>query len=185
MVRSRERPIANQRRRIEGQEQKNFLHRREQEVVRIEAKQQVEETEVKANVILDEQRRAFIEQASYEFHAREAQSGGTVQHLKAQLRQQDVELCSKIQVYEKSRQEQYLLRAELTSRERSHRDVLSYARDVVAKLRKTKRSEAELREEACQDAISQEGENILDHELRERQSTVENSRKKCEKYTKY
>ena len=46
-------------------------------------------------------------------------------------------------------------------------------RDEVEELRKTRRSEAELREEAYQDAISQEGGHILDHELRDSQSTVE------------
>ena len=40
-------------------------------------------------------------------------------------------------------------------------------------LRRTRRSEAEWREEAYQDAIQQEGENILDTELRESLSTVD------------
>ena len=46
-------------------------------------------------------------------------------------------------------------------------------RDEVEELRRTRRSEAGLREEAYQDAISREGENIQDHELRESKSTVE------------
>ena len=39
-------------------------------------------------------------------------------------------------------------------------------------LRKTRRSEAELREEAYQDTISQDGENNLETGMRETQSTV-------------
>ena len=58
----------------------------------------------------------------------------------------------------KSQGKQYLLEAELQSRERVHRDALSCMRDEVEELRKTRRSDAELREEAYQDDISQEGE---------------------------
>ena len=126
------------------------------------AKQQVAETEFKANIILDEQRHALIERASYEFRRREEQAESAVQNLKTQLRQQDVELYGKSKDYDKSKQEQYLLRAEHQSRERTHRDALNYMRDELEELRRTRHSWADLREEAYQDAISQEGKNILD-----------------------
>ena len=54
--------------------------------------------------------------------------------------------------------------------ERSHREIP--LRDEVGELRKTRRSEANLREEAYLDVVSQEGQNILDTELLERQSTL-------------
>ena len=54
------------------------------------SKQQVADTEVKARVILNEQRQAFIEHANY--------------NLKSELRQQDVEFYSKSHDCEKSRQ---------------------------------------------------------------------------------
>ena len=65
MVRSRERTVANERRRIERQDQMEFLHRREQEVVRIEdmTKQQVADTELKASK--NSGITAIIEQANY------------------------------------------------------------------------------------------------------------------------
>ena len=58
----------------------DFLHRSKQEVVHIEemAKQQIADTELKANKILDEQRQAMKEHANYEFHLRDAKSVGTV-----------------------------------------------------------------------------------------------------------
>ena len=77
------------------------------------AKQQVADTELKARKILDEQRQAIVEQANYQFHLCDAKSESVVQNLKSQLRQQDVELYSRSQDSEKSRQEQYLLGAEL------------------------------------------------------------------------
>ena len=60
--RSKERPITNKKRRTEKQEQIEFLHHREQVAVHIEklAKQQVAERELKANIILDEQRRVLL-----------------------------------------------------------------------------------------------------------------------------
>ena len=58
---------------------------------------------------------------------------------------------------EKSRQEQLLLLTELRSRERAHQETLSYMSDEVEVLRKTRRSEAKLLEEAYQDAVSHEG----------------------------
>ena len=45
-------------------------------------------------------------------------------------------------------------------------------RDEAEELRKTRRSGAESREAAYQDAIPHEGEHVLDNELRERQATV-------------
>ena len=47
------------------------------------------------------------------------------------------------------------------SSERGHRDALNNMRDEVEDMRRTRRSEADLHEEAYQDAISQEGEHIL------------------------
>ena len=94
------------------------------------------------------------------------------QSFKTQLRQQNVELYSRSQECEQSKQEQYLLGAVLQSRERAHQGALSNMRDEVEEFRKTRRSEAELREQAHQDAISPEGESGLDNEVRESQSTV-------------
>ena len=72
MVRSRERTVANERRRIDRRDQMEFLHRREQEVVRIEdmAKQQVADTELKASK--NSGKTVIIEQANYKFHLCEA-----------------------------------------------------------------------------------------------------------------
>ena len=46
-------------------------------------------------------------------------------------------------------------------------------RNEVEELRKNRRSDAELREEAYQDAILQEGEHTLDRELRHSLSIVD------------
>ena len=83
------------------------------------------------------------------------------------------ELYINIQDCEKSRQEQYLLITELRSRERAHQETLCYMRDDVQVLRETRLSVAEFREKACQDAISHEGENILDTEFWGSHSTVD------------
>ena len=72
--------------------------------------------------------------------------------LTEQLRPQETELYSKSQDSEKSRQEQYLLVIELWSRESVHQENL---------------------EEDYHDAISHDGKNKLETELRESQSTVE------------
>ena len=69
-------------------------------------------------------------------------------------------------------QDKYLLITELESRENAHQVTLSCVREEVEELRKTRRYDAELREEASQDAVSHEGEKILDTELLESQSTV-------------
>ena len=87
---------------------------------------------------------------------REAKSAHTVQILTQQLRHQHMELSSRSQDCEKSRREQYLLFTEVRSRERAHQETSTCVRDVVAELRETQRAEAELREEAYQDDISQE-----------------------------
>ena len=89
-----------------------------------------------------------------EFLLREEQAESAVQNSRTQLRQQDVELYGKRQEYEQSRQEQYLLRAELQSRERAPRDALNCMRDEVEELRRTRRFETEPREETYLDAIS-------------------------------
>ena len=60
-----------------------------------------------------------------------------------------------------SRQEQYLLTAELRSRARAHQETFSYMRGEVEELRKTRRSEAALREEGCQDALSRARERTF------------------------
>ena len=74
---------------------------------------------------------------------------------------------SKSQDNEKSRQQQ----SKLQSRERAHQ-ATQCMRDEVEELRKTRRSESELREEAYQDAISQDVGNNLETDLWEIQSTV-------------
>ena len=60
-----------------------------------------------------------------------------------------------------SRHEQYLLTAELRSRARAHQETLSCMRDEVEEVRKTRRSEAALREEGCQDALSRARERTF------------------------
>ena len=50
--------------------------------------------------------------------------------------------------------------AELQSLERAHGETLAHMREEVEVLRKTRRSEAELREEAHQDTLWHEGANI-------------------------
>ena len=82
-VRSRERQVADERRRTQGQEQTELLHRREQEALRVEelAKQNVAETD------LDEYRHVLDEQTNYEFRQCEEQAESAVRNLKTQLRQ--------------------------------------------------------------------------------------------------
>ena len=96
-LRSRERPVASEWWRTEKQEQIEFRRRREQEAVHIEdlAKQQVAEEELEAKLILDEQRRALIERASYECRLLEETAESAAQNLRTQLRQQDFELYGK------------------------------------------------------------------------------------------
>ena len=94
-----------------------FLLRCEQEggLTEALAEQQVAETELRNKQVTSPSTRKKAESA--------------LQNLRTQLRHQDVELYGKSQEYEESRQEQYLLRAELRCRERAHRDALnSYER---------------------------------------------------------
>ena len=147
-----------------------FLQHREHQGVHLEeaAMRKIEETEVDPNLILDERRCATVGQANHELNRCEAKA----ENWKQQLRQQDVELLSRSQFFEKSRREQYLLFAELQSLERAHGETLAHMREEVEVLRKTRRSEAELREEANQDTLWHEGANIWNTEPRESQSTV-------------
>ena len=66
---------------------------------------------------------------------REAKAENGVQNLSQQLRQQDVELCSKSQDCERSRHEQLLLLAELRNRERVHQETLTRMNKEVEELR--------------------------------------------------
>ena len=126
------------------------------------------ETVFRAGANPDKQRCALTDQANYEFNLREVQAESTVQNL-TKIRQQDAELSCENQDCEKPRLSTL---TELRSRERAHRETLSYQRDEMGELRKTRRSEVELREEAYQDTISQEGGNILDSELWESHSAL-------------
>ena len=101
---------------------------------------------------LDKQRCALTDQGNYDFNLRLVQAENTVQILRKELRQQD----QKLKIVKTKTRAVFTL-TELRSRQRAHRETLSYLRDDVKKLRKTRRSEAELREEAYQDAVSQEG----------------------------
>ena len=83
-----------------------------------------EETEADANLILDERRCATVGQVNHEFNRCEAET----ENWKQQLRRQDVELHSRSQFFEKSRQEQYLLFAELQSLERADGETLAHMR---------------------------------------------------------
>ena len=62
--------------------------------------------------------------------------------------------------------------AERRNQERAHQETLMHMEREVEELRKFRCSEAEVCEEACVDAVSEDGESNLETESRESQCTV-------------
>ena len=83
-----------------------------------------------------------------------------------------MELSSLSQDCETARIGQRHLLAEVRDREQAHQETLTRMCPEVEELKKIRCSEAELREEAFMDAISQDDGNKLETESREIQSTV-------------
>ena len=96
----------------------------------------------------------------------EAKAENTVQNLTEQVRHQYMKLSSRSQDCEKSQHEKLQLVEELQGLIHFHRH------KKVEEYRNVRCSEAELRAEGFQDAISQVDESNLETELRESESTV-------------
>ena len=121
------------------------------------------EMELGTKAVLEEQRCAIVDQAFFELNMREAKAKNTPTKSNTATPSTN---CGAFQ------QKQYLLITELRNRERAHRETLVHMIKEAKELRKVCCSDAELREEAYQDAVSQDGGKTLETELRESQSTV-------------
>ena len=131
--------------------QRQELHLREQQ-----ARQEVVQREIQAEVALEAQRDYLVECATQELRRRDEQSESIIQSLKSQLRQADTE------VYERGLQEAKVVRAEsgFRGKMRAHEEFHRWQAQ-----RRVLQQELNMREELYQDALSQAG-NLSDAETR-------------------